>query len=153
MAIAFLSLNIKFRHLFGSIGAGYISAYEIILIFGVSSYSISIILVVAAISGILTISKFNDFLLNCFVRATLVPFCFLLAVNSILMNVFVKLHFKDSYRMVTFPIAVCLGLGILLCFAMVFFQREIKEKVEELRSNADEKVEKVDDEDKAKEAI
>ncbi|KAI4291692.1 hypothetical protein PAPHI01_0966 [Pancytospora philotis] len=132
VALLCLGVNVSFRHIFGAVGVGYVAAYEFVLIFGVTNGPTFTIAMISAMICLFIVSKVSDFMFNCIVKAAVIPLCLYLAINGLIFGIFLSLHSMDVFRIVAWPCRLGLLLAIVFCFGVVFFQKQIQEKVHEL---------------------
>lgn len=132
LLIGFLALGIGFRHIFASIGVGYVLAYELVLIFQISSFSLFVVLMVCCMIGLYFVAQASDFMFNCFVKTFALPFFFYLAVDRLAVHTFGRMHSGDTYLVVSWLCQGILLVCIIVCFGLVYFQEQIQEKVEQI---------------------
>lgn len=147
IVLAFLSLNVKSRRLFGSIGGGYVLIYMIMLIMSIPSLTTFIVFFVIAIVLLILLGKFDEFKFNCMIKTINVPFliaCF--ANQAFRYKIFDQMHSVKSYAFTVWMGRLFFILTMAVVSLYVFFQDKVTEKVSSMTSRDKKEEEKPKDE-------
>lgn len=146
IGICVLCLNDKFRRLFGSIGGGYVLAYELVLLLGMSNFFLYIFTMVLGFAMLVLTGKFSEKSFGYALRAINAPFLVLIFINNVFFRVLRSMHSVDGSVTISWMTRIMLFLSIVGVFLVLFYKELIRKKANKVmngKNNKEEEEEKV----------